>query len=118
MHLRALVSTGPACASGHALVTAVGKGDQRRQTAADELIMRATFQEGDLLSAEVHMQKGHGGINLQVRKKFGKLRRVSNGGRGYQLAGKASLCTVTDLTQSCFPSCCAGRASPYPCHTH
>lgn len=50
-------------------------GIQRRKTALDELNMRSTFEENDVICAEVRGQQ-HDGLHLQARsQKYGKLEK-------------------------------------------
>ncbi|KAK9811058.1 hypothetical protein WJX73_009950 [Symbiochloris irregularis] len=49
-------------------------GVQRRRTAEDELSMRAVYEEGDLISAEVQSLNADGSVVLHTRStKYGKL---------------------------------------------
>ena len=59
----------------HLTAVNLPSGQQRRRTAADELLMRDFFEEGDLLVAEVQNVYHDGSMSLHTRtNKFGRLR--------------------------------------------
>ena len=49
-------------------------GEQRRRTYEDQMNMRAVYEEGDVLSAEVHSVFADGSLSLHARSaKYGRL---------------------------------------------